>query len=478
MSIFTRAAGPFVIPDINQSERQTSQGRQNNQSSFVTAKVIDFISDPKSLSQSKVDLLKASVTNSSLINTMPINSIWCQIIEANRLDQHIAYPFFPAHLCFPIKPTEQVWIFYSSLDQVYYWMCRKTGDYISEDVNFTHVDRIVNAPVTQGSPGIEPQISSKAAYNGTITEVSFPQGKTDSVYEKTSGAFFDDSAIIKQSQEYQENFIQEAVPRLVRQPGDLVMQGSNNTAIVLGSSENIEGKGTIDIVTGRFLKNNSVTNTRGFKEVDKTRTALSDGQTDFINDDARVYLGMNEDADTNFQVNIEGIPGSGTSSCTVVKGNHVRLLGAGNVKITSQASGASVVLQETGDVVVVPGSGGKVYLAGTESDQAYLRYDEFNTIVNDLLTIIQNLQDSLGPAVIAATDIRSSAENSAEAAAITANLIPGTVVYEQFVKIFVDNALNVAVGNINSTRFSTISSNRSDVIQKLQSIKSQKILGT
>jgi len=382
MSIFTRAAGPFVIPN-NSSDSQTSQQNTSGQAAFITAKVIDFISDPKTLSQSKIDLLKSSATNSALVNSMPVNSIWCQIIESNRLDQHIAYPFFPAHLCFPIKPAEQVWVFYSAPDQVYYWVCRKPGDYISEDVNYTHIDRIVNRPTSEGAPGIEPQKSAKDAYNGVSSAApNFPQGKTDSVYDKTSGKFFDDANIIKQSQEYNENFIQEAVPRLVRQPGDFVMQGSNNSTIVLGSSENISGKGIVDIVAGRLLKNNAVTNTRGYKEVDKTRTALSDGQTDLINDDARVYLGMNEDADTRFQVNIEGIPGSGTASCAVIKGDLVRLLGNGNVKITSQASGASVVLQETGDVIVVPGSGGKVYLAGTDSNQAYLRYDEFKQIIN------------------------------------------------------------------------------------------------
>lgn len=480
MSILSRAAGPFVIPTSNMNGVQTSpQNTGGGGTAFITAKVLDFISDPRELSQSKIDLLKSSVTNSALINSMPINSIWCQIIEANRLEQHVAYPFFPAHLCMPIKPAEQVWVFYSASDQVYYWVCRKPGDYISEDVNYTHIDRIVNQPMTVGSPGVEPQVGAKDAFNGVSSNAaSFPQGKTDSIYDKTSGTFFDDKQIVDQSQEYQQKFIQEAVPRLVRQPGDLVIQGSNNTAVILGSSENKEDRGTIDIVAGRFLKTTAVTNTRGFKEVDKTQTATRDGQTDYGNDDARVYLGINEDADTKFNVNIDGIPGSGTAPCVVTRGTQVRILGRGDVKISSQVSGASVVLRDSGDVVVVPGGDGKVYLAGVDSDQAYLRYDEFSTIVNDLLTIIQNLQDSLGPAAVAAVDTRSSAETAAETAAVAANLVPFTVAYDQFVKIFVDNALKIAVDNTNSTRFSNILSNRADIIQKLQSIKSQKILGT
>jgi len=387
MSILSRVAGPFVIPNVNYGDMQTApQGGAANQTGFLTAKVIDFISDPKTLSEPRKDVIKSSVEKSSLVNSMPINSIWCQIIEANRLDQHVAYPFFPAHLCLPIKPAEQVWVFYSGLDQVYYWVCRKPGDYISEDVNYTHIDRIVNQPITDGEPGVEPVKSAKAAFNGTPAgPVSFPQGKTDNINDKTSGVFFDDAQIIEQSQEYQDKFIQEAVPRLVRNPGDLIIQGSNNTAVILGSSNNTPGKGTIDIVAGRALKTQPVTNTRNFEEVDKAKTATADGQVDFSNDDARIYLGMNEDVDTNFSVSINGIPGSESASCAVIKSDLVRLLGSSNVKITSQASGASVVIQETGDVIVVPGSGGKVYLAGTDSNQAYLRYDEFEQIINALV---------------------------------------------------------------------------------------------
>lgn len=444
MSILSRVAGPFVIPNVNYGDMQTApQGGAANQTGFLTAKVIDFISDPKTLSEPRKDVIKSSVERSSLVNSMPINSIWCQIIEANRLDQHVAYPFFPAHLCLPIKPAEQVWVFYSGLDQVYYWVCRKPGDYISEDVNYTHIDRIVNQPITDGEPGVEPVKSAKAAFNGTPAgPVSFPQGKTDNINDKTSGVFFDDTQIIEQSQEYQDKFIQEAVPRLVRNPGDLIIQGSNNTAVILGSSDNTSGKGTIDIVAGRALKTQPVTNTRNFEEVDKTKTATSDGQVDFSNDDARIYLGMNEDVDTNFSVSIDGIPGSESASCAVIKSDLVRLLGSGNVKITSQASGASVVIQETGDVIVVPGSSGKVYLAGTDSNQAYLRYDEFKQIMDIIIPIVK----------------------SSVSAAITANTL-------EFNAGSAEAAQNLADIAIAQPKLATIS-------RLLDSIKSQKILGT
>ena len=371
MSIFTRAAGPFVIPN-NSSDSQTSQQNTSGQAAFITAKVIDFISDPKTLSQSKIDLLKSSATNSALVNSMPVNSIWCQIIESNRLDQHIAYPFFPAHLCFPIKPAEQVWVFYSAPDQVYYWLCRKPGDYISEDVNYTHIDRIVNRPTSDGAPGIEPQKSAKDSYNGVKSAApNFPQGKTDSVYDKTSGKFFDDANIIKQSQEYNENFIQEAVPRLVRQPGDFVMQGSNNSTIVLGSSENISGKGIIDIVAGRPLNTSAVINSRGYSETDKANAATSDNQLN-QGGAARVYLGMSENADYDFGISIDGISGSGTGSCVVLKGAQVRLIATDDVKITVGTTGAGIIIKPDGNIVIIPSATGVIKLGGDDADKAIL----------------------------------------------------------------------------------------------------------
>jgi hypothetical protein len=374
MSIFTRATGPFVIPGEAQQDKQTNlQSMQSAGPAFITAKVIDFISDPKSLSQDRIDEIKIAIVNSAAVNSMPINSIWCQIIEANRLDQHIAYPFFPAHLCFPIKPAEQVWIFYSAVDQTYYWMCRKTGDYISEDTNYTHIDRIVNQPITVGVQGSEPQISAKNAFNGTVPNfASFPQGKTDSIYDKTSGSSLSDEQIIAQSQEYQENFIQEAIPRIVRKPGDFVVQGSNNASLLLGSSTATEGKGIVDIVAGHNLATIPVTNTRGNREIDKSIPASRDGTTDFLLDKSRLYLAMSDNADSNFLVDIDGIDGSGEGSCAVIKSDQVRLVARNDIKITVGDTGAGIVIKSNGEIVIVPAASSVIKLGGDDADKAIL----------------------------------------------------------------------------------------------------------
>jgi len=414
MSIFSRVASPFVVPDTAQSDKQSAgQRTTGGGSAFITAKVIDFISDPKILSQTQNNLIKSSVENSALLNSMPINSIWCQIIEGNRLDQHIAYPFFPAHLCMPIKPAEQVWVFYSSLDRVYYWVCRKTGDYISEDANYTHIDRIVNKPIVSASPGVTPEVSSKDAFNNTVPNTNnFPNGKSDSLYERTSGIFYNDDAILRQSQEYQQRFVQEAVPRIVRHPGDLVIQGSNNSSIVLGSTENIPGQGSVDIVAGHNLKTEPVLNTRNNKEVDKTQPASADGPIDFMADKARLYLSMFDNSDTKFSINVKGIEGSGAASSAVVVSDQVRLVARNDIKITVGDTGAGIVIKSNGEIVIVPAETSVIKLGGDDADKAILcqKIDQNQTTLGNVIAppVISSAGGVIGSTIIEGSGLFAS----------------------------------------------------------------------
>jgi len=434
MSVLSRIGSPYILPSADKSARSNTG---YHTSSFYTAKVVEFFSDPKNLSEAQTDLIKKSVEVGALVDRMPINSIWCQVIGAGRLDQHIAYPFFPPHLCLPIKPAEEVWIFFDG--QMHYWVCRKTGDYISDDTNYTHIGRIVNP--NSSSP------SAKDKFNNTDQNpVNFPEGNTNSIYNKTLGFFNSDENIINSSVEYNTKFKVEPVPRIVRSPGDLVIQGSNNASIRLGNTANQAEKGIVDIVAGHSLKTVPVTNTRNDQEVDKTKKASDDGAVDFKNDLSRLYLTINENVDLDLGVQIEGIDGSGSSAYAALKSTKVRLVARGDVKITSQSTGASIVIKDDGNIVIVPGSDGKVLIAGTNSDQPYLRYDEFSTIINDLVDIIDNLQTA-----------QASVANAVIAA------IPASA---------------AAINTTNITASAKITSDKLEISQKLQSIRSQKILGS
>ena len=85
----------------------------------------------------------------------PRNSILANVVsygEGKRtLTCKLCFPFFPPHLCFPVKPGEQVWIIDECPDAgstISYWMCRIPEPNFVDDINYTHGDRkfTVNAP--------------------------------------------------------------------------------------------------------------------------------------------------------------------------------------------------------------------------------------------------------------------------------------------------------------------------------------------
>jgi hypothetical protein len=150
------------------------------------------------------------------------------------------------------------------------------------------------------------------------------------------------------------------------------MQGSNNSTIVLGSSDNRVGKGIVDIIAGRTLSTSAVVNSRGYSEVDKANPATADNPQVGVDAAARVYLGMNENADYDFGVSIDGISGSGSGSCVVLKGAQVRLIATNDVKITVGTTGAGIIIKPDGNIVIIPSASGVIKLGGDDADKAIL----------------------------------------------------------------------------------------------------------
>ncbi len=444
MSFLNRVGGSVLIPRQDVASESSGSGRY---SPYIAAKVIDFYIDPKSLTTDQKNVIKKSVETSSLVDRMPINSIWCQAIGSGRLDQHIAYPFFPPHLCLPLKPGEEVWIVYDGL--MYFWMCRRVGDYQTEDTNYTFVARAANP--TSGNP------SAKDAFNGNqANSNSFPPGNTESVYNATLGSLNTEERIIELSTSYKTGFTPEAIPRIVRNPGDLVIQGSNNSSIKLGTSENLPRRGTVDIVAGHPINTIAVVNTRNNQEIDKSLPAIQDISDDIL-DRSRLYLAMSDNVDSKFFINISGIGGSGDGAGAVVKSDQVRLIAREDIKIKSENTNAAIVIKTNGDIVVVPGETGKVFLAGTESDQPYLRYEQFEDIINRILDITAALQSSM-PSI--AANAAAAAVGAPALGVDPLSAATGTADAEaELLKIPID----AYTAQINSL---------------LQSIKSRKILGS
>ena len=324
----------------------------------------------------------------------------------------LAYPFFPPHLCMPLKPGEQVWLVSDSPDvpnSVMYWMCRISEPDHVDDVNFTHGDRKLvgslapktskekaDAAEKSGEAASEPpprsngggsqsqqisdpnppQDATGEAESETVERDADGDGIDDLVYGFPNGTGEPDGYTLKEAEAYEDlvkiatgynQFRPQDVPRYTKRPGDLVLQGSNNTLICLGEErgwkkdDNLEGIvvsnateteqlieqrknnvwGSIDIVAGRGRYNwrflgadpkddpiapgaRTITNTPNpeggrvpYVETNKNPQASSssesnmydnpaEGDPDYFGDAARIIVAHSSDVDTNFTIDGPG----------------------------------------------------------------------------------------------------------------------------------------------------------------------------
>jgi hypothetical protein len=231
--------------------------------------VIETLCDPSL--RSTDNLPAALIDDSNFLEkyfTAPRNSIICLPLTSNNANPGsyiVCYPFFSAHLCMPMKPGEQVWIV---KDLIYdnnlaiencYWISRVAEALSEEDVNFTSFTRDSDLK----------QDSKNKKESNRILDYPNQLGKENIqavIPDRGDNAI---NEIMSDSREFEISQI-EPIPRLTKRPGDLVLQGSNNTAIILGNdrgfdlakrpnlNKNSNAKekfnkksGTIDIVSGR-----------------------------------------------------------------------------------------------------------------------------------------------------------------------------------------------------------------------------------
>jgi hypothetical protein len=398
-TIFTQIGGSFLDRKVVESGLATPE---RPFSTFVVKEIYD---DPGLLTNDLRDLLRRKVANSNYVNSMPVNSIVGIDIENEKGKEKLLYPFFSQHLCLPVKPGEEVWVYREG--NLYYWLSRKAGSYQSEDPNYTHIARQVNVE-TQSD-----ERSAKSAWNNesTTTSTLFPEGHTDVVSSRALGSFesFDD--IIKNSSAYQNLFQPEPVPRIVKNPGDLVLQGSNNTSIVLGTNApKGKGKGTIDLVAGREVNNQVVLNDRNYQEIDKQLVASNDAPVNFESDKTRLYLTMFDNVDSEFSINIDGIGGSNFGAASVLKSDQIRLIARNDIKITVGDTGAGIVIKSNGEIVIVPAATSVIKLGGDDADKAILCQDATQITPGTVTAapVISTAGGIIGASAIAGTGVFAS----------------------------------------------------------------------
>jgi len=252
---------------------------------FKRARTIEVISHPYVLNDNIVNQLiddrNKKLTNKKnkyLIKDLPRNAIIAQLIDSN--ERIIAIPFFSSHISLPLKPGEDVWIYKEEKASEegeeksieYFWMSRIHGMNFYEDVNFTHEDRKFLKRYEE--PEELKSSTREFAFEKNINDLNpVAQFNDGPVYNTSTGNIKNpdskqnvNNARLNISGQY---FVED-IPRYTKNPGDLVIQGSNNTLIKLGNSLAIENNedisvrsnslsysdfpkysGAIDIVAGR-----------------------------------------------------------------------------------------------------------------------------------------------------------------------------------------------------------------------------------
>ena len=356
------------------------------------AVVSEFIGDPSAFSAEKLKELGTSINNTKYLLNCPRNSCIVRIVSDNYDKEGkglVAYPLFPPHICMPIKPGEQVWLISemsNGISPIPYWIGRIPENIAVDDVNYTHGDRKL-ALATSLSTSEKSDKSSSSAN----TVPGFENGDGTAVNSSLKIADpkknpFDD--LITASESYKDLSL-EPVPRFTKRPGDLVLQGSNNTLISLGEERGwgadstpdsattsnaiktddqrgVLQSGAIDIVVGRgrFLPATAtndaakgedpkltaprtIQNSRKYDETDKNpginkiKPGLAaEGDPDLVNDSSRIYLSMKSAGDLQFGIDSESgrmaapfeatIDDISDSPFAVVKSDQVRIIARKN----------------------------------------------------------------------------------------------------------------------------------------------------
>lgn len=257
----------------------------------------------------------------------PKNSIRARIISEPSphafLDNDelpVFWPLFPFDIM-PVKENEHIYVIFDGEKKDHgLWISRISEPYEVDDRNIT--------------PGIKKyQLNSSEISERDVQDTSKDMG------------------VIKVSEEFQ----QEIIPKFTARVGDRIIEGSNNTLIVLGrdrisdvSSGEKEQAGCVHIVAGRQ------------KEED----------VDFDKDLSIFLVSMKSDADSNLKINAIGNSVSPSPS-VVIKSDEIRIVARKGIKI----------VVEGGDVIV---EANNIALGKNANDSAVLG--------DKLLQILQNTQ--------------------------------------------------------------------------------------
>lgn len=409
----------------------------------VVVDVLNSTSDVSITNDSLSDVKKN--TTSDAMKNFPRNTVIVKTISeglAKRTDvKTICYPFFSSHLSMPLKVGEYVWFVYENPDMkgsIAYWLSRVCEPEHVEDVNYNFAAR------TYIQQAKKPAKRTSDKFEGSSNDEGDQQ--TYSWQSPTS----DPEEMINLVDLARKNHRFEAVPRYTKRPGDLVLQGSNNSLIMLGEERGQQNKAqlmiagannppdglqpghpAIDIVVGRGVKDpdqageylsvrgNKFINEFGIEEIDKREKSNVEGDAHFVVDATRIYLTANSDNvnssyHPDFLLNLrypnsaagsETAPPRSQGAFAVVKSDNLRLVSrdVGTIRIVKEPSfgsinGSAIMMHDDGRLHA---AGSKIYLTRYMTNGAvepYIKQSALIGFLNSLLSDLSTLCNQINSA--------------------------------------------------------------------------------
>ena len=400
---------------------------------FKKAVVVEVINDVYQLEtlMEEEGPYATNIINRQVAACAPRNSILMKAHEDdNETEIVCALPFFASHIILPIKVGETVW--YLDGPEYPYWFSRVSSTDQIEDVNYTHTDRELITSVPLGEDAKQKMEKANGTSSKYVPENNFGiGGETDPALGTVPQNFSPEN--IKNNRQLYDN-IREVIPRWTPRVGDLVLQGSNNTLISLGTDrgwsktdEEIEFSngtddpapmtGTIDIVVGRGAleedpgpttasalgddpertKPRVLETAEGDLETDKIfrhndqDPPRAEGDPDFHTDLSRIYVTMASEIDAKLALTeeyYEPIAGEITDMAgpsIALKSNEIRIVSRedGSVRILKEkgeGEGSSIVMMPDGSIHI---TGDKIYIGqpggegpGENGSEPYVKYSQ------------------------------------------------------------------------------------------------------
>lgn len=381
---------------------------------YLTGIVVDHLAgNPRTYLRKKLvqqPNFAESVKNAHMLNKTPPNSIIVKLIDRgealNSDSVHVALPFFSPHLAMPIKPGEYVWVLKESDsgNEKYYWVSRKHGIDQVDDVNYTFLERsdIIESKIEQKikerSIGKQKKsmLSNPLAEDSEILKChSYLPGQIDEI--NFTDAIYTNRAIVKNTIDFNDRFSYDIVPKLSKNPGDLLLQGSNNAFVQLTTekfkNDNhtvvLKNEPAIDICIGRKESSiNSIeekitqpginkifnadseasnisavaslidTDSEPVHEINKVASLFKDidNEKDYYDQSAtdcagRIYMSKNCNIDDLFNSNFDVLD-SNTGASIVTYSNHNRVIGEKTVRLANLTGESFLNMDPEGNIVI------------------------------------------------------------------------------------------------------------------------------